>query len=72
VKEENAPAEDHKYVCHMPPALPGDTPAAQLAVWWSLYGDSSGDDPEWQAASKRILQLAATKEKPATLWDLFE
>src|SRR5262245_41123251 len=66
VKEENAPAEDHKYVCHMPPALPGDTPQEQLAVWMALYMKADGDD-ESQAATNRILELAATKEKPATL-----
>jgi len=32
----------------------------------ALYMKADGDD-EWQAATNRILELAATKEKPATL-----
>jgi len=39
---------------------------AQLAVWMALYMKADGDD-EWQAATARILELAATEEKPATL-----
>ena len=52
----------------MPPALPGDTPEAQMAVWWSLYsGEPVGNDPVWDGAVKIILERAATKQKPVTL-----
>ncbi len=67
-KHESPAADEQRYVVHMPPALPGDTPEAQMAVWWSLYsGEPVGNDPVWDGAVKIILERAATKQKPVTL-----
>ena|SRR5215475_3489748 len=62
-KHEQPAAEEQKYVALMPPPLPGETPQAQLAVWWALYGNvPDGVDAEWDAAVKTILEKAPTKK----------
>src|SRR5262245_37068042 len=66
-KEENAPAEEHKQVAYMPTALPGETTQKQMAVWRGLYDQQEGDDPEYTAACKRVLELAATTKRPECL-----
>jgi hypothetical protein len=68
LKHELPLSEGRQYVVHMPPQLPGDTPQAQIAVWWALYsGEPVGADPEWDAAVKTILEKIATKKTPETL-----
>jgi hypothetical protein len=66
LKHEMPLATEQNYVTRMPLPLPGETQEVQLALWWSLYGDS-GDDPEWDAAAEIILEKASTKKKPETL-----
>ena len=59
---ELAPARQH-YVVEMPPPLPGETKEHQIALWWAFYGDvPAGEDPEWDAAAKTIVEKAATKK----------
>jgi hypothetical protein len=68
LKHELPLAQEQQYVVHMPPPLPGDTPQAQMAIWWALYGEVPvGDDPEWDAAVKTILEKIATKKLPGAL-----
>ena len=54
LKQESPTSEQKECVVHMPPALPGDTPQAQLAIGWALYGGMgdmpAGADPEWDNA----------------------
>jgi hypothetical protein len=67
LKHELPLAQEQQYIAVMPPPLPGDTPQAQLAVWWALYGEvPAGDDPEWDSAVKIILERIATKKPPET------
>jgi hypothetical protein len=62
-KHETPTIEGHKYVCYQPAPLPGNTPQAQLAVWWALYGNTpEGEDPDWDAPVKLILDKAPTKK----------
>jgi hypothetical protein len=64
---ETTPAEGgQNFVVRMPPAMPTEGDQAQ-AVWWALYGQTESDDPEWTAACKRVLELAATRNKPEAL-----
>jgi hypothetical protein len=67
LKQETPSVDNQIYVTRMPPPLPGDSQEAQLGLWWALYGTDENDDPEWRAAVKRILELAANKKKPETL-----
>jgi hypothetical protein len=68
IKQEQPTAEEHKCVAYMPPAMPGKTQQAQMALWWALYGDVPvGDDPDWDNAVKTILERIPTKQKPETL-----
>src|SRR5262245_3065648 len=67
LKQENPTAEDRNYIANLPPKMPGEYSRDQLAVWKALYCKSEGDDPEWQAAVDRILELAVNKQKPKTL-----
>jgi hypothetical protein len=67
IKQEAPSAETQQYVSVMPPKLPGENQHEQLAVWSALFSEAENDDPEWQAAVKRILELAVTKQKPQTL-----
>jgi hypothetical protein len=61
---ETTPAEGgQNFVVYMPPAMPTEGDQAQ-AVWWALYGQTESDDPEWTAACKRVLELAATRKPP--------
>src|SRR5262245_13022478 len=64
LKHEMELAPDRRqYVALMPPPLPGDTPEQQLAVWWAFYGDvPAGEDLEWDAAVKTIVEKAPTKK----------
>jgi hypothetical protein len=67
-KHESPAADERPYVVHMPQKMPGDTPAAQMAVWWSLFGDvPAGGDPEWDNAVKVISEKIITKKIPETL-----
>ena len=66
MKQESPTAEQQQYVAHMP-QLPGENQHEQLAVWSALFSGAENDDPEWQAAVKRILELAVTRQKPQTL-----
>src|SRR5262245_62153340 len=67
IKQETPQAQEQQYVAHMPPQLPGEDSRDQLAVWLALYSEAENDDPEWQAAVGRILELAATRQRPQTL-----
>ena len=71
LKQESPTAEQKECVVHMPPALPGDTPQTQIAVWWALYGGMgdmpAGADPEWDNAVQTLLRLIPTKKMPETL-----
>jgi hypothetical protein len=68
LKQETPTAEQQQYVAHVPPAPPGETQQAQLAVWWALYGEVPvGDDLEWYSAVKTILERIATKQRLDTL-----
>src|SRR5262245_28743501 len=66
-KHEQETATNTQYIATMPPALPGDTPQQQLAVWQALYMQTENDDPEWTEACKRVLEMGTTKKKPETL-----
>src|SRR5262245_55388307 len=47
LKHEAETATNTQYVVSMPPALPGDTPERQQALWWCLYGNvPAGEDPD--------------------------
>jgi hypothetical protein len=68
LKHELPLAQEKQYVVHMPRELPGDTPQAQMAIWWALHSEEpTGADPEWDAAVKTILEKIATKKTPETL-----
>jgi hypothetical protein len=68
VKEENAPAEEQKYLTIMPPPMPAESTEAQQAPWWSLYGDFPvGDDAELDGAVKTVLKKAATVKRPEVI-----
>jgi hypothetical protein len=54
-----------QYVTRMPPSFPANEQG--MAMWWALYSGTENDDPEWQAAVKRILELAATRTAPKAL-----
>jgi len=66
-RKEPSPDAAPKYVAVMPPALPGKDSHQQLAVWWALYGETPGNDPEFDADAKRLLDRVVTKSKPETL-----
>src|SRR5262245_13861467 len=67
MKNEQPTAEDHKYISHQPPPMPGETQEQKMAVWWALYGDiPEGGDPEWENAVKIILEKTPTK-KPGNI-----
>src|SRR5262245_32532505 len=60
--------KERRPVMQIPPALPGDSSHAQMAVWWALYGGvPAGDDQKWDNAVKIILDRIATKKMPETL-----
>ena len=62
LKHEMPLANEVEYVIRMPLPLPADAPQSQLAVWWALNGpETPGDDPEWDAAVKTILDKAMSK-----------
>jgi hypothetical protein len=63
-RHEQIEAADHKYVAEMPAVMPGETREQQLAIWWALHGATDSDDPEWTAACKHVLELAATRKPP--------
>jgi hypothetical protein len=68
LKHEMPLANEQRYVVQMPPPMPGDTPQAQLATWWALYGEvPAGDDPEWDSAVKIILERIAPKKQPVAM-----
>jgi hypothetical protein len=67
LKHELPLAIEQQYIAHMPPAMPGETKEQQLAAWWLLYGETPGDDPEWDADVKRILERIASKKSPGSM-----
>jgi hypothetical protein len=68
LKHEMPLDQGRSCVVEMPPLLPGDALPSQMAVWWALYGSvPSGNDPEWDAAVKTILEKIPTMKKPETL-----
>jgi hypothetical protein len=66
-KHESMPADAQHYVVRMPTAMPGTDRQQQLAVWWSLFGETDNDAPEWRDAVKQILELAATRTAPKAI-----
>ena len=67
LKHELPLANEQQYVIRMPPQMPGANSQQQLAMWWALYCEAENDDLEWQAAVKRILELAATRTAPKAI-----
>ena len=70
LKQESPTAEQKEDVVHMPPAVPGDPPQTQLAIWWAWSGGGdmpAGDDAEWDNAVQTILRLIPTKKMPEAL-----
>jgi hypothetical protein len=67
VRQEAPAASEQQYIAHMPFPLRGETSQQQLAVWLALHDQREDDSPEWTAACKRVLELAAHRKRPETL-----
>jgi hypothetical protein len=66
LKHEMPLASEQRYVAVMPPAMPQDE--SGLATWWCLYGNvPTGEDPEWDAAVRTILERIPTKKPPGAI-----
>jgi hypothetical protein len=66
LKHELPTAEDHRYVTHMPSPMPEGE--SGMATWWCLYGNvPTGEDPEWDAAVRTILERIPSKKPPGSI-----
>jgi hypothetical protein len=66
LKHELPLQSEQRYVAEMPAPVPQGE--SGMATWWALYGNvPMGEDPEWDAAVRTIIERIPSKKPPGAI-----